>query len=116
MRREGGGGWSSLCRTKDNVLEEVDQFEQVGPIVAVVELLEDCKHAGYQVRAIYLKLGILILSHDTAQTSVVAQVLEHRKGENSEETGHTLQLERHCIDLVHRIEEAYCLAADSQVL
>ena len=109
------GGWPCLSRAKHYVLEEVGQLLDVDPVVLAVELLKYRQEARYEVRPIYRELCLLILAHNAAELCVVAQVLVHAQGKDGEEARHALEPQRHCIDLVHWVEEAERLAADSQL-
>ena len=71
------GSRSCICRTKYCVLEEVGQLLDVEAVVLAVELLEDCQQPIYVVRTVYREIHRLILPHDTTQSRVIAQELEH---------------------------------------
>ena len=81
-----------------------------------MELFEDRQKAHYEVRPVYLEVRLLILAHDAAQSRVVPHHVEHGQRENSEERGHTLQLESDGVHFIHWIDEADILAAVCQLL
>ena len=66
-----------FLRRVHHVLEEVRQLLNVLPVVRRVELLEDRQEAYYEVRTVYLKVCLLILSHDAAKCRVVPHHIEH---------------------------------------